>query len=787
MGGPPAQVDFFISYTSSDRAWAEWIAWQLHEAGASVVLQAWDMVPGLDFVHEMHKATTTAKGTLAVLSPAYFTSQFSEAEWRVAFANDPSDEQRRLIPVRVVDFAPEGLLATRIYIDLVGKDRRTAQAALLDGVRGQPAAVPTEEPTFPGERPAGLQTFALPAQEPGFPGQGPSITNLPRRNPNFTGRRELLETLRTNLRAGARGAVVQTEAIHGLGGVGKTELTLEYAHRYTSDYDLAWWVTAEQPATVAASLVDLAGRLGIGSAGEPAETIRDLFENLRRRDRWLLVFDNAEAPGDVADYLPPGGSGHVLVTSRYAAWGQLAEPVRLDVLCREGAVAFVRKRTGSGDENAATELVEALGGLPLALEEAAAYIEATGIGLDDYRGLVVQRMVEMFGLGSPANVAQADERRVATIWSVSLERVLSEAPGAEALLDLCAFLAPDGIPRALPTGHADVLPEELVEVAGDPLRYNEAIRVLGRYSLVVATPETLGLHRLVQAVIRARLEEEAQRQWAEVAVELLYQAFPSDSWEIATWPVCQRLLPHLLAVTDHAERLGVMGEVTSRLLNRATTYLRGNGQPQEARPLIERALTLTQQTLGRHHPDMALCHGNLGNVLAALGDLTGARAEHERAIAIGEATLGPDHPDMAARHNDLGLVLHALGDLTSARAELQRAIATTAATLGPNHRIMAVRHNNLGLMLRAFGDLTGARAELQRAIAIGEATVGPDHPDMALLAQQPGQCAGRPWRPNQCTRRARTGPGDRPGHPRPRPSHYRRLAPQPRPCPAAAW
>src|SRR5687768_15613950 len=123
MGGLQGQVDYFISYTSSDRAWAEWIAWHLKEAGASVVLQAWDMVPGLDFVHEMQKATTTAKHTLAVLSPAYFTSQFAEAEWRVAFANDPSGEQRRLIPVRVVDFKPPGLLAARIYIDLVGKDR----------------------------------------------------------------------------------------------------------------------------------------------------------------------------------------------------------------------------------------------------------------------------------------------------------------------------------------------------------------------------------------------------------------------------------------------------------------------------------------------------------------------------------------------------------------------------------------------------------------------------------------------------------------------------------------
>lgn len=216
-----------------------------------MVVQAWDMVAGRDFVHEMHKATTKAKRTIAVLSPAYLTSQFGEAEWGVAFAGDPRGEKGRLVPVRVAEVAPEGLLATRIYIDLVGKDRQAARTALLNGLQGQPAAVPTEEPAFPGEPPAGLHAPALPAAEPGFPGQGPKITNLPRRNPNFTGRLQLLESLRASLRAGARGAVVQTEAIHGLGGVGKTELALEYAYRYASDYDLVWWLVAELPATVA--------------------------------------------------------------------------------------------------------------------------------------------------------------------------------------------------------------------------------------------------------------------------------------------------------------------------------------------------------------------------------------------------------------------------------------------------------------------------------------------------------------------------------------------------------
>jgi TIR domain/NB-ARC domain len=472
MGGPPVQVDYFISYTAADRAWAEWIAWQLKEAGSSVVLQAWDMVPGLDFVHEMQKATTTAKRTLAVLSPAYFTSQFSEAEWRVAFADDPSGEQRRLIPVRVVDFQPAGLLATRIYIDLAGKDRQAARTALLEGVRGQPAAVPTEEPAFPGEPPAAVEVFAPAQEEPRLPSALPPVWRVPYpRNWSFTGRQELLEELAAGVGQGAATAI--TQAIAGLGGVGKTSLAVEYAYRQQSAFDVVWWVRAEEPAALTGDFTALAGALNLPehTQTDPAVVVPALHRWLAGHDRWLLVFDNVSRPEDVTALLPPAGGGHVLVTSRWAAWGEWAKPLRLEVLSRDEAVAFVRKRTGTTDEQAATALAVALGDLPLALAEAAAYIEQTQVSLDEYLQLVQERAVELFGLDRPTGA----ERRVGTVWSLSLERVQEEAPAAEALLHLCAFLAPDDIPRSLPREHAALLPEELGHLARDLLAYNNTL------------------------------------------------------------------------------------------------------------------------------------------------------------------------------------------------------------------------------------------------------------------------------------------------------------------------
>jgi tetratricopeptide (TPR) repeat protein len=519
-----------------------------------------------------------------------------------------------------------------------------------------------------------------------------------------------------------------TETISGLGGIGKTQLALEYAHRYASDYDLIWWIGAEQPTMVIAALAELADGLGIAERPDQTEMVDALWEDLRGRDRWLLVFDNAEQPAELLPFLPSGGRGHVLVTSRWAAWGEWARPLQLGVLSREEAVAFVCKRIGTQDEQAVGALAEVLGDLPLALAEAAAYIERTQVGLDGYLQLVQARAVELFGLRRPTGA----QRRVATVWSLSLERVREEAPGAEALLDLCAFLAPEDIPRTLPGEHAEVLPEGLQELAEDELAYNEALGVLGDYSLATVTPTTLGLHRLVQAVIRARLDGREAR-WAQVAVQLLDAAFPNDSEELSSWPICERLLPHVLAATEHAKQLDRTNERVGGLLDRASRYLWRRGRYQQARPIAEQALSATFAAHGSGHQEVADRHDKLGQVLLALGDLESAKQEHEQALMIGEAALGPDHPIMATLHGNLGRVLRARGDLPGARTELERALEIGQATLAHNDPTLASLHSYLGLLLRSQKDLTGARPELERALEIGLAAYGPNHPEVAKL------------------------------------------------------
>jgi tetratricopeptide (TPR) repeat protein len=771
--------DFFVSYAGVNESWARWICVQLERAGYSTVSQVLDFRPGRDFVHAMQVAVTSATRTVAVLSPAYFESRFGEAEWQVAFRADPSGERGLLVPVRVQPCTPPGLLAARVYVDLVDLGEPAARERLLAAV-GPPPRRPTTAP-FPGAPPTGVSGAAGAGGVSRFPGAGPAVSNLPGRNRNFSGRHGLLTALHGRMRAGSVAAVLPVEAVHGLGGVGKTELAVEFAHRFGSDFDIVWWVPAEQPVTAAAALGELAGRLGVPATADQTARIGALFDVLRGRDRWLLIYDNAEDPEALRGLVPPIGDGSVLVTSRWAAWGRHAEPLRVDVLDRGEALAFLTRRTGLADTDGLAVLAELVGDLPLALEEAAAYLEQTRVGLDTYLTLLRDRARDLFGLAASGDPtaglvglaglgAEADQRRVATVWSVSLDRIRGAAPEAEALLDLFAFLAPT-IPRALAPAHPEVLPEALAAAVTDPVRYNALLAVAGRYSLIELNAAEIGVHRLVQAVIRAQLHPDQERATVQSALELLRAAFPNDSSEPVSWAACEMLLPHVLAVADHAQRLAVGAVETGWLLDRASTYLRERGQYRQALPLAAGAVSLTEAALGPQHLEVAwrrytlagalqalgrfaetrdqyetilqiaeavetddnttaIWRNGFGDGLQDLGDLPGARTEYERVLQIGETALGPDHPTVGTARNGLGGVLHNLGDLAGARTQLERALQIGEAALGPDHPSVGTTRSNLGGVLYDLGDLAGARTQLERALQIGEAVLGPDHPDV---------------------------------------------------------
>jgi tetratricopeptide (TPR) repeat protein len=450
-----------------------------------------------------------------------------------------------------------------------------------------------------------------------------------------------------------------------------------------------------------------------------------------------VVFDNAEDPEDLEGLWPSGG-GRVLVTSRNPAWGGHAARLAVDVLPQDEAVALLLRRTGSGDHHAAEELAAELGGLPLALEQAAAYLEETGLGLGDYLERYRHHHAKLLRRGRPTRYPAT----VATTWELNLDQLAGNQP-AVGLLRLCAFCGPEPIPPGLLAADPALLPTALGQAVGDELALDEAVTALVRFSLLGRDPDGLRLHRLVGEVVRASLNPDQQRTWAAAAVGLAAAGFPADPRDPAGWPGCVRLLPHALATTGHADRLGVAADATSDLLDRVGVYLRRRAEFVAAQAAHQRALAIAEAAYGPDDPEVAVHVNNLGTVLQDLGDLAGAKACFERALGIDEAAYGPDDPKVAIDVNNLGGVLRAMGDLVGAMACFERALGIDEAAYGPEHPTVAIRVNNLGGVLQDLGDLAGAKACFERALRIFEAAYGPDHPSTQTVAGNLRELGGR--------------------------------------------
>lgn len=687
--------DFFISYTAADRRWAEWIAWQLEEAGYGVVIQAWDFRPGSDLVGAMRDAAAKTERTLAALSPDYLGSEFAIAEWNAAFAADPLGRKAKLLPVRVAEFDAQGLDRTRVWIDLVGVDEEEdARQRLLEGV-SEARAKPECPPAFPRSA----------TSAPRFPAWLPPVWNLPHHpNPNFTGREELLAALAS---AGAGEATVLTQAITGLGGVGKTQVAVEYAYRNRGDFEVVWWVRGEDPLTLAQDFAALAPELGLVSDSDLDATVAAVRAWLEGHDRWLVVFDNARDPAVLEPVMPRGGGGQIVVTSRNPSWAALARVLPVDVFSPKDSVAFLRRRSGDEDEEAAEELAEELGHVPLTVSQAGAFVEQTpGLTLRGYLGLLRARTGEVLARGAALGYSAT----VATTWELAFQAVRQASPAAIAILQLCAFVDSDDIPVDIIVA-AGQWPEPLDAMVGDPLAVTEALGHLGRFSLVsAAATDLVAVHRLVQLVVRERLSEPERRAWAGRVVMALAEAFPADSDDVVSWGLCARLLPHALAATAHPG--STEGEATasaSRLLDRTAVYLRSQARFREARALSERALALAEAAFGPAHPDLARVLSNLAMVLQDLGELTGAKECFGRALAIAEAPQDPDHARVGIYLNNLALVLQDLSDLTGAKERFGRALAIAELAYGADDPHVGTALCNLGL--RAVGPWRARRGQ----------------------------------------------------------------------------
>lgn len=488
--------DFFVSYTQADRAWAEWIAWILEEDGHRVLVQAWDFVPGSNWTQSMQEGVTRATRTIAVLSDKYLTSMFGTAEWQEAWRQDPDGAERKLLPVRVEDCERPGFLGSVVGVDLFGREEARAKAKLRGAVAHaiEGRAKPRTPPGFPGRA---IRKAAK------FPGSLPTVWWVAARNVNFTGRDDELARIERDLSKGT----LTVHSLHGLGGVGKSQLAIEYAHTHTAAYDLVWTIAAEEPATFPDQFARLARELGAEPASDPDDLRGQVHRLLAGVAGWLLIFDNANEVDDIrlwlpAVPLPPGIPGHVIVTTRRGGFRALGTVLDLDVIDVAAAVRVLRARAPHLDAAVAEQIAEELGRLPLALEQAAAFLDRVPMAPDEYLRILRTSPKKVLAEGEMSSRVD----NIATVWNLSLDRIRDEDPAALQLLDVMAYLAPESIPGDLFTRHPELLPQPLAEAAADTLLFTKTVGTLVDYSLVKHTPTGLQLHRLVQAAVRARHE-----------------------------------------------------------------------------------------------------------------------------------------------------------------------------------------------------------------------------------------------------------------------------------------
>jgi tetratricopeptide (TPR) repeat protein len=573
------------------------------------------------------------------------------------------------------------------------------------------------------------RTFAGTIPAPAEVAAAPGTHNLPRLPTQvFVGRNDPLSQL-SNAPADNTSALV-TQVIYGLGGIGKSELALQYATAHQADYTLVWWITAEDAKQLEVGLATLAARLcpEIALAGTTADQAAWATAWLQVHHRWLLIIDNVNNPGEVEALLAQLTGGRMLITTRRdTGWDQIAYPIHLDVLDPGSAAELITLRTRQGDaadRNAAALIAAELGNLPLALDQAAAYITQTRIKSAAYLQRLQDHPAEMYAAAG----SRQTQRTIARVWDITIEAIRIRQPAAIMLLHILACYAPDGVPRIILGGSEDT----------DQLAVDEALGMLASYSMISLSPDTVSMHRLVQAVILARHPPEDQNPPfggdgpLTKALEWLNDAIPADLDTMAAWPLLRALVPHAETIATRFQS-GSEPLMLGRVQNALGIFLDSQGQYEQALALHESALAITETVVGPEDPSTATMLGSLAGTYNLVGRPGEALQLNQRALAITEAARGPDHPDTALRLDNLAYAFSELGRDAEALPLRQRALEIFEAALGPDHPDTVTALSNIAHTYSHLGRYAEALPLQQRVLTTNETALGPDHPTTARM------------------------------------------------------
>jgi tetratricopeptide (TPR) repeat protein len=727
---PDDTFDVFLSHNSKDKPAVRQIAEALRDGrGLNVWLDEWELPPGVPWQDELEKIIRTVR------SSAVLVGKDGLGPWEIPEMRGCLSEMvrrgLRVIPV-LLPGAPAApdlplFLAQNTWVDLRDGNTEEGLDRLQWGITG---IKPVRKAKAP--RPTAPRLHNLPFS---------SLGHL------LKGRDEELQKLQD----GQTTAITQTQTIYGLGGIGKTRLAVEYAWASGERYDTALFVVADPPKDLRSGLANLArpALLNLPEYAAGAEdTLAAVLCWLRDHDRWLLILDNVdskEAEQAVMEILPSLSAGRVLITSRIRDWPAVIQKRTLGTLSVEEGKEFLLVRTENDrsrmedDAEQARRLAEELGGLPLALEQAAAYIAHHQMSLFGYledwqrEREQVLNWYDLSVMQYPASVA--------VTWQKTFQQL---SPTAAAILRLTAYLAPDPIPSKMFEEGVAIVKEATgllhQEIGEQPsaTSVKDGIAELSNYSMVNREAENFTVHRMVQDALRSSIPEESRKDWIEHTLRLVNYFSPTEPGDVRTWPIWDPLQPHATQVVQHADEAGI-AHPTADLKAQLAILLFHKGLYRDAEPLMRRVLQIDEDSFGPNHPNVARDLNNLAQFFHTMNQPTDAEPLIRRALQIDEDSFGPNHPRVAIQLNSLARSLKDTNRLEEAEPLVRRALQIDEDHFGPNHPQVAGDLSNLAQLLWNTNRLEEAEPMLRRALEIDEDSFGPNHPEVAtdlhLLAQ----------------------------------------------------
>jgi tetratricopeptide (TPR) repeat protein len=734
----PRPLHIFLSFAHEDRAFRDTLDKHLTALQKTGLIDDWhkhEISPGSNWQNVIDEQLNQADIILLFITPNFIASNYCySVQMKQALEKHDAGDVR-VIPILFrptcwYDLPFAKLQALPISGNKTVSEWKNKDRAYVEIIEGIKRAIEDLTTKFASQTTPPTHTSS-------------HLWNVPYpRNRFFTARDEFLRSLHETFLSD-REHSIYTQAISGLGGIGKTQIALEYAYRYSTDYHAIFWLKGDNSEDLRADYMRLAALLNLPERNEADQNIviAAIRRYLSQASRWLIIIDNLDTFELLEELIPTRGQGDILITTRRQATGAIATLCKIEKLTFDEGALFLLRRAKIITQNVSLDMLPAasveyarticqrLDGLPLALDQAGAYIEETKISLSSYITLYKKHETALlkqrrkFATGHPASIA--------TTLALCIEQAKQHNPASLELLSVCAFLHPYAIPIALfSTGTPDLGPT-IHALISDELAFNSALETLLDLSLLHrnSDTETINIHRLVQVILRDEMGVDTQRFWAEHVITALSRLFPEP--EIGVWQQCQQYLPHALLAADLVKQWNLSSPETARLLYLAGSYLYEIASYTDARKLCEQALTIDEQVYGDEHPETARTLHCLGNIYESQGHYTDAQHYYERAIAIGERTWGPEHPDTARLLNDLGEHFQMSSQFPLAEDYYRRALSIRQKFFGIEHPETASSLNNIAGICEEQGRHAQAQPLYEEALRLRERLRGPQHPDTA--------------------------------------------------------